>query len=117
MNLFLYDMRESEGGPTGADSDRIGPANSRGPPPLAWILLRDHRLGPGRDDEHRLLSQVLAVLVRLPAPPGGRPQRPAAQRVPVMSIRTKVGQAKGDKADFWTAVGGQYKASLDYVVR
>jgi hypothetical protein len=25
--------------------------------------------------------------------------------------------AKGDKADFWSAVGGQYKASLDYVVR
>jgi hypothetical protein len=34
-----------------------------------------------------------------------------------MSIKTKIGQSKGDKADFWTAVGGQYKASLDYVVR
>ena len=33
------------------------------------------------------------------------------------AITAKVGQAKGDKADFWTAVGGQYKASLDYVVR
>ena len=30
---------------------------------------------------------------------------------------TKVGQAKPEgKADFWNAVGGQYKASLDYVV-
>jgi hypothetical protein len=33
------------------------------------------------------------------------------------AVEGRIGQPKGDgKADFWTAVGGQYKASLDYVV-
>jgi hypothetical protein len=33
------------------------------------------------------------------------------------AIEGRIGQPKSDgKADFWTAVGGQYKASLDYVV-
>ena len=69
------------------------------------------------EDEHRLLSQVLSVLYAFPILPeeflNGR-LRNGSQS---MSIKAKVGQAKGDKADFWTAVGGQYKASLDYVVR
>jgi hypothetical protein len=30
---------------------------------------------------------------------------------------TRIGQPKGDqKAEFWTAVGGRYRVSLDYVV-
>ena len=67
------------------------------------------------EDEHRLLSQVVAVLDAHPQLPddvlngallnGGRP------------ILTKVGQPRGDGgADFWLAVGGQYKASVDYGV-
>jgi len=68
------------------------------------------------EDEHRLLSQVLAVLYAFPELPqavlNGR-LRNGSQP----SIKTRVVQSKGDKADFWTAVGGQYKASLDYVVR
>jgi len=68
------------------------------------------------EDEHRLLSQVLSLLYAFPTLPedmlNGR-LRNGSQP----TITAKVGQAKGDKADFWTAVGGQYKASLDYVVR
>jgi Carboxypeptidase regulatory-like domain len=37
-----------------------------------------------------------------------------SQRFP---LETRVGQARTDgKADFWTSIGGQYKASVDYVV-
>ena len=32
-------------------------------------------------------------------------------------IKARIGQGKGEKSDFWSAVGGQYKVSLDYVVR
>ena len=32
-------------------------------------------------------------------------------------IKGRIGQGKGEKSDFWSAVGGQYKVSLDYVVR
>ena len=30
---------------------------------------------------------------------------------------TMVGRPREEKADFWTSVGGQYKASIDYVVQ
>jgi hypothetical protein len=32
-------------------------------------------------------------------------------------VETAVGRPREEKADFWTAVGGQYKASIDYIVR
>ena len=69
------------------------------------------------EDEHRLLSQVLAVLYAYPHLPEDALNGRLRNGSQSMSIKAKVGQAKGDKADFWTAVGGQYKASLDYVVR
>jgi hypothetical protein len=69
------------------------------------------------EDEHRLLSQVLGVLFAFPQLPtdvlaGRLPE--TAQR---FAIEGRIGQPKSDgKADFWSAVGGQYKASLDYVI-
>jgi hypothetical protein len=69
------------------------------------------------EDEHRLLSQVLAVLYAYPHLPEDMLNGRLRNGSQSMSIKTKIGQSKGDKADFWTAVGGQYKASLDYVVR
>jgi hypothetical protein len=40
-----------------------------------------------------------------------------AQDLERFPLRTRVAQARQDaKADFWTAVGGQYKASIDYIV-
>ena len=69
------------------------------------------------EDEHRLLSQVLSVLYAYPHLPEDALNGRLRNGSQALSIKTKVGQAKGDKADFWTAVGGQYKASLDYVVR
>jgi hypothetical protein len=69
------------------------------------------------EDEHRLLSQVLAVLYAYPHLPEDALNGRLRNGSQSMAIKTKIGQAKGDKADFWTAIGGQYKASLDYVVR
>ena len=68
------------------------------------------------EDEHRLLSQVLAILFsyrRLPlelldaALDGG---------TVLARAETSVGRPREEKADFWTSVGGQYKASIDFVV-
>jgi hypothetical protein len=67
------------------------------------------------EDEHRLLSQLLAILFshgRLPDDLLG--ERASGVRGP---IETAVGRPREDKADFWNAVGGQYKASIDYVVQ
>ena len=119
VNLFLYDMRESD------DDRQSGPTRRRdgdewveGPPPLVMeVSYAITAWAQAVEDEHRMLSQVLSVLYAYRILPeevlNGR-LRNGSQS---MQIKTKVGQAKGDKADFWTAVGGQYKASLDFVVR
>jgi hypothetical protein len=69
------------------------------------------------EDEHRLLSQVLAILFSHPALPadllGGR----LANASRLRAIETEVGRPKEEKADFWTSIGGRYKASIDYAVR
>jgi hypothetical protein len=117
VNLFLFDLRESRDFRTveWRHEKADGRARDVRPPlPLeasyavtAWTR--------AVEDEHRLLSQVVAVLYAHPQLPddvlngallnGGRP------------INTKVGQPReGAGADFWLAVGGQYKASVDYGV-
>ena len=69
------------------------------------------------EDEHRLLSQVLGVLFAFPQLPDDALAGRLAETARRFAIEGKIGQAKADgKADFWSAVGGQYKASLDYVV-
>ena len=119
VNVFLYDLREShEFRPTEWREDRANGHHREVRPPMimecsyavtAWTQ--------AVEDEHRLLSQVLGVLFAFPQLPvdvlaGRLPE--TAQR---FAIEGRIGQPKSDgKADFWSAVGGQYKASLDYVV-
>ena len=69
------------------------------------------------EDEHRLLSQVLGVLFAFPELPADALAGRLAETAQRFAIEGRIGQPKSDgKADFWSAVGGQYKASLDYVV-
>lgn len=119
VNMFLYDLREA------TDYRLIDwepdPGNGRREvrPPLR--LDASYAVtGWTRDvqDEHRLLSQLLSIFYAFPELPGdvlqGTLANQVAQRLP---LRTRVAQARQDaKADFWTAVGGQYKASVDYIV-
>jgi hypothetical protein len=120
VNLFLYDLREAKDHRAVEwETERANGHTRELRPPLridasyavtAWTR--------AVEDEHRLLSQVLAVLYAYPELPddvlaGGL----GAQVARHHPLPAKVGQSKEDgKADFWLAVGGQYKASLDYVV-
>jgi hypothetical protein len=119
VNLFLYDMRESEDDrPSGWTKQRVGDEWVEGPPPLVLeVSYAITAWAQAVEDEHRLLSQVLAVLYAYPHLPEDALNGRLRNGSQALTIKAKVGQAKGDKADFWTAVGGQYKASLDYVVR
>jgi hypothetical protein len=119
VNLFLYDMRESEEDrPSGWTKQRVGDEYVEAPPPLVMeVSYAITAWAQAVEDEHRLLSQVLAVLSAYPHLPEDALNGRLRNGSQAMAIKTKVGQAKGDKADFWTAVGGQYKVSLDYVVR
>ncbi len=113
VDLFLYDLREAE---EQSDSGWIEGNGARTRPPLrveasyavtAWTQ--------AVEDEHRLLSQVLGVLYAYDTLPADvlAPRLADQPR----DVETLIGKPRGEKADFWTAVGGEYKASLDYVVR
>jgi Pvc16 N-terminal domain/Carboxypeptidase regulatory-like domain len=117
VDLFLYDLREA------ADRATSNPREQRGngraltlPPPLhleltyavtAWTK--------AVEDEHRLLSQVLAILYSFTNVPTD--VLPPNANGGLISADTSVGRPREEKADFWSAVGGQYKASIDYVVQ
>jgi Pvc16 N-terminal domain len=119
VNLFLYDIRESqESRPTEWTHDRSnGHARDIRPSMLMECSYAVTAWTQAVEDEHRLLSQVLAVMFAFPALPlDAMPARlqGLADRFP---LEGRIAQPKADgKADFWNAVGGQYKASLDYVV-
>src|SRR3954464_5721352 len=120
VNMFLYDLREAETMRTSERSRVVKDGRSlEGRPPMimkcsyavtAWTQ--------AVEDEHRLLSQVLAIFNAYPELPqavlNGRLANGSQQGVP---IKARIGQGKGEKSDFWSAIGGQYKVSLDYVVR
>jgi Pvc16 N-terminal domain len=119
VNLFLYDLREAQDyrpiewrearGNGGAHEER---------PPLrvdasfavtAWTR--------AVEDEHRLLSQVLAILYAYPVLPDDVLTGTLANGSQQFPLRARIAQERSnDRSDFWSAVGGQYKASLDYVV-
>jgi hypothetical protein len=118
VNLFLYDLRESHDfRPTDWREDGSNGHREVRPPMIMECSYAVTAWTQAVEDEHRLLSQILGVLFAFPQLPqdalaGRLPQ--TAQR---FAIEGKIGQPKSDgKADFWSAVGGQYKASLDYVV-
>src|SRR5918999_1418531 len=97
VNLFLYDLREShEFRPTDWRDDRSNGHREVRPPMIMECSYAVTAWTQAVEDE---LAGRLAE---------------TAQR---FAIEGKIGQPKSDgKADFWSAVGGQYKASLDYVV-
>jgi hypothetical protein len=113
VNLFLYDIREARDRATSSPEPRD--AFMVSPPLQLALTYAVTAWTKAVEDEHRLLSQVLAILfshARLPHDVLG--ERPSGVRGPA---ETAVGRPREDKSDFWTAVGGQYKASIDYVVR
>jgi hypothetical protein len=113
VNLFLYDLREARNRATSSPEAR---GDALLAPPLRLALTYAVTAWTKAvEDEHRLLSQVLAILfshASLPEDVLGK--RSGGVRGPV---ETAVGRPREDKADFWNAVGGQYKASIDYVVQ
>jgi hypothetical protein len=118
VDLFLYDLREAGNRAqiTPREARANGQATVTAPPLQLELTYAVTAWTKAVEDEHRLLSQVLAVLFshrRLPEdllselPGGGLHLREA---------ETSVGRPREEKADFWTSIGGQYKASIDFVV-
>jgi hypothetical protein len=119
VDLFLYDLREALERAEGTSTEVRGNGGAREhrPPLRLELTYAVTAWTKAVEDEHRLLSQVLAILFshsQLPADlSAGRLDGSAGRR----AIETEVGRPREQKSDFWTSVGGQYKASIDYVVR
>jgi hypothetical protein len=117
LNLFLYDLREAANAPAGDWTERKtnGRALMERPPLAIDCAYSITAWTRAVQDEHRMLSQALAVLLaheRLPdsALGDGLAARPGA-------VMTRIGRPNAERrAEFWTALGGQYKLALDYVV-
>ena len=117
VNLFLYDIREARDRATSTPETRAVSGEGFMVSPALRLALTYAVTAWTKavEDEHRLLSQVLAILfshARLPDDVLGA--SPSGVRGPVDAA---VGRPREDKSDFWSAVGGQYKASIDYVVQ
>jgi hypothetical protein len=116
VDLFLYDLREAVERASGTPSEHRenGRAVVTQPPLHLELTYAITAWTKAVQDEHRLLSQVLSILFsyeELPDDVLGDPEGTALTRA-----ETSVGRPREEKADFWTSVGGQYKASIDYVV-
>jgi hypothetical protein len=119
VNIFLYDLREAEQLRT-AEWTRIkrdGRTFDGRPPMVMECSYAVTAWTQAVEDEHRLLSQVLAIFYAFPEIPQEKLNGRLNNGSQAWPIKGRIGQGKGEKSDFWSAVGGQYKVSLDYVVR
>jgi hypothetical protein len=119
VNVFLYDLREAEMLRTSewSSMQRNGRTVEGRPPMVMEASYAVTAWTQAVEDEHRLLSQVLAIFYAYPEIPRDKLNGRLANGSQAWPIKARIGQGKGEKSDFWTAVGGQYKVSLDYVVR
>jgi len=67
-------------------------------------------------DEHRLLSQVLVVLLKYPMLPADVLVGMLAGQAPPLPTTVVMPSDKKSASEFWNAIGGQLRPSLDYSV-
>jgi hypothetical protein len=119
VNLFLYDLRENVAAAEATTRNvRINGAVMSAPPPLRLeVTYSITAWTKAVQDEHRLLSQVLAIVFSHVSLPADLLEGRLASASLLRAIETEVGRPKEEKADFWTSIGGRYKASIDYAVK
>jgi Pvc16 N-terminal domain/Carboxypeptidase regulatory-like domain len=119
VDLFLYDLQEAtdKADPEWSEQRSNGEAIESRPPLRVDASYAVTAWTREVEDEHRLLSQILAVLYAYQTLPDDALTGRLANGTQPFPLETEVAQRKGeDKSDFWTSIGGQYKASIDYVV-
>jgi hypothetical protein len=118
VNLFLYDLREAkEVRPIDWDHDAGNGRREVRPPLRVDVSYAVTAWTREVEDEHRLLSQVMAILYAYPRLGDGVLVGALANGSQRFPIKARTAQERHeDASDFWNAVGGQYKASFNYVV-
>lgn len=120
--VFLYDIREDatrRGSGAGEVYDADGHLVARRTPPRWFELTYLVTAWASRpQDEHRLLSQVLACLVATDTLPARLLTGTLAELGLTVSLDTAGGRPDAPAAsDVWSALGGELKASLGVLVR
>src|SRR5918999_5432049 len=118
VDLFLYDLREA------SDRAQLSPSEQRGngqsvvtsPALQLELTYAVTAWTKAVEDEHRLLSQVLAILFSYRRLPAELLNGALDGGAGLARAETPVGRPREEKSDFWTSVGGQYNASIDFVV-
>ena len=118
VNMFLYDLREAlERVDVTQDERREdGKAHTTPPPLRLELTYAVSAWATAVEDEHRLLSQVLVTLFSYRQLPQDLAPGQSNGVSRLGETQTSVGRPREEKADFWTSVGGEYKASIDFVV-
>jgi hypothetical protein len=118
VDLFLYDLREASDRADRSLGERRanGRATVTAPPLRLELTYAVSAWTKAVEDEHRLLSQVLAILYTYRRLPADLLEARASAASSLLVGETQVGRPREEKADFWTSVGGSYKASIDFVV-
>jgi len=114
LDVFLYDLREAveRAGMTPTEQRGNGGAIVTPPPLRLELTYAVTAWTKDVEDEHRLLSQILAVLFSYPRLPESA-MNGRADAARLREVEISVGRPREEKADFWTSVGGQYKVSID----
>ena len=115
VNLFLYDLREAaESGEAGMRESRSNGLATLKPPSLRLeVTYAITAWTKAIEDEHRLLSQILSILHSYRVFPGDLLD---GRKLNLGPVEATLGRPMEEKADFWSAVGGQYKPAIDYAV-
>lgn len=124
VNCYLYDVRENRDLRTNepllqrsADSTR---ASRRRPPVRIDCAYCITAWSPATDEsvleEHRLLNQVLTVLLRNPTIPSSVLQGSLVDQIPPYPTVIASPDGVKNQPEFWGALDQQLKPSLNYVV-
>src|SRR6202011_4714189 len=121
VDLYLYDIREDLEQREGMWEDVIGDNGfvaPRRPPPRRFKLSSLVTAWTQRpEDEHRLLSSLLACFLRYPKMPADMLSEVLAEsRQPILLNIALPPPQDRSISDVWSALGGELKASLDLVV-
>jgi hypothetical protein len=81
----------------------------------AWSPAQPTPGGEPQLDEHTLLSQILLILLKYPLLPAGVLAGELANQDPPPTMIVMPDTSKAT-SDFWSAIGGQLRPSLDYKV-
>src|ERR1700759_5102385 len=116
VSFYLYDLREAldQTNISGGEQRSNGRATVTPPDLRLETTYAVTAWSKAVEDEHRLLSQVLSILHSYRRLPSDLFDGRLSEGGPLEAV---LGRPMEEKADFWPAVGGTYKPSIDFAVR